>query len=323
MKYRQRLAVTKDKTRIAPLWYAFAQERSQSDPAITLKPNFDFERYIEYQLSKPHTYCFVLEFDEEIVGFICIYIYDEAPPPNLQVDIEILENPFKPRRVGAVLGLYVEEKHRKPETIKLLIDVAIAKGAELKISDIDLLISIEQTGIQALLTRAGFTKSAVQYTKHFEITETDLPNLHTHLLKEVEIPADAITLRDPKNNAVVKNSQGEIVYLYPVKNAAGINYKNSRGLPIYPTPIRDPQTQEWVFDSDGKLVVCPAIFDADGEVLEYQGIPQFCTPTYELIDGKLQLKQDDNGNYVFAEVEKDEAGKVVRSPDGKPIFKHS
>ncbi|MBD2516360.1 GNAT family N-acetyltransferase [Nostoc sp. FACHB-973] len=323
MKYTQRLAIPEDKTAIAPLWQAFAQERSQSDPAITLKANFDFERYIEYQLAKPHTYCFVLEFDEQIVGFISIYIYDEAPPPDIVVDIEILENPFKPRRVGAVLGLYVQEQHRKPETIKLLIDVAIAKGEELKISDIDVLISIEQTGIQALLTRAGFTKSAIQYTKHFEISDSNLPNLHTPILKEVEISAGAIPLRDPKKNVVVKNYHGELVYLYPVKNAAGIIYKNSRGLPIYPTPIRDPQTEEWVLDGEGKLIVCPAIFDVDGEVLEYQEIPQFCPPTYELIDGKLQLKQDENGNYVFAEVEKDEAGKVVRSPDGKPIFKQS
>ncbi|MFK0735557.1 MAG: GNAT family N-acetyltransferase [Gloeotrichia echinulata GP01] len=322
MNYQQRLATPKDKTAIAPLWYAFAQERSQADAAITLKPNFDFERYIEYQLTKRHTYCFVLEFGQQIVGFICIYIYDEALPSDLIMDIEILDNPFHPRRVGAVLGLYVQEAHRNPETIKLLIDVAIAKTEELKVSDIDVLISIEQTGIQALLTRYGFTKSAIQFTKHFAIPDTNLPSLHAHLHQEVEFPAGAIPLQEPKNHTVVKNSRGETVYLYPVKNPDGVIYKNSQGLPIYPTPIRDPQTQEWVFDSNGDLVVCPAIFDVDGEVVEYQGIPQFCLPSYELIDGKLQLKRDVHGNYVFAEIAKEASGKIVRSPDGKPVFKH-
>ena len=73
--------------------------------------------------------------------------------------------------------MYVQEFHRKPSTITLLTEAAIAKAEELKVTDIDLLISIDQTGIHALLERFGFTKAAIQYTKHYDITGTNLPNL--------------------------------------------------------------------------------------------------------------------------------------------------
>jgi hypothetical protein len=82
-----------------------------------------------------------------------------------------------------VLGMYVRDAHRKPSTITLLTQAAISKAEELKVSDIDLLISIDQTGIQALLERSGFVKAAIQYTKYFEISGTDLPSLHSSHLK--------------------------------------------------------------------------------------------------------------------------------------------
>lgn len=315
-QYSQRLATSTDKYAIAPLWRSFVEERVNADPSIILKPDFDFERYVEYQLEKNRSYCFVLEYQENIVGFLATYVYDETPPANLAIS----ENPFIPRRVGTVLGLYVQQEHRKPETIKCLIDAAINLAEDLKITDIDLLISTEQTGIHALLDRLGFTKAAIQYTKHFESSGDNLPNLSVDNSKR-EIDRYRIPLRDPKTNELVKNQAGEVVYLSPIRNEQGEIFIGSSGLPIYPTPLRDPQTQAWVFDEQGNLVVCPVILDDNQKVVEYQNIPQFYRPLYEKIEGKLQLKRDIEGQYLFAEVERDELGKVKRSPDGQPIFK--
>jgi hypothetical protein len=105
MSYSQRIATLEDISAIAPLWKAFAEARSLADQSMPIIPDFDYERYVAYQLGKPLSFCFVLEYEEELVGFISMYLYDEAPPPNLPSDLEVLENPFKPRRVGAVLGL--------------------------------------------------------------------------------------------------------------------------------------------------------------------------------------------------------------------------
>jgi hypothetical protein len=156
--YHQRLARPEDAIAIAPLWRDFAQRRSEADPSINLKPDFDYEGYVRYQLKKPLSFGFVLEYEQQIVGFLFTYVYDETPPPQISA-LEMWENPFIPRRVGAVLGMYVKEKHRKPDTINLLIKAAIAKAEELKVSDIDLLISIDQQGIQVLLERLGFVKA--------------------------------------------------------------------------------------------------------------------------------------------------------------------
>lgn len=175
--YHQRLAIPEDATNIAPLWRDFVEGRSQANPSIKLKSDFDYQGYVEYQLKRPLSFGFVLETEGQIVGFLFTYVYDEAPPPQVAA-LTMLENPFIPRRIGSVLGLYVEEVHRQPETIKLLMEAAIAKAEELKVTDIDLLISIEQGGIHALLERFGFIKSAIQYTKHYEITDQNLPNLH-------------------------------------------------------------------------------------------------------------------------------------------------
>jgi len=74
-----------------------------------------------------------------------------------------------------------------------------------------------------------------------------------------------------------------------------------RQLPIYPTPLRNPQTQELVFNELGELVTCPVVFDEFGKVTEKQGIPIFKKPIYEMIQGKLRLKRDNQGNYLFEE----------------------
>ncbi|WP_179051991.1 GNAT family N-acetyltransferase [Nostoc sp. TCL26-01] len=178
MSYIQRIATPADKSAIALLWKAFIEVRSLNDPTLTPTPGFDYERYVENLLSKPLSYCFVLESGGELVGFLFTYIYDEAPPPNLPEGLNILEKPFKPRRVGSVLGLYVQEQHRKLETIKLLVDAALVQAEALKVTDIDVSIGAEQEGIHALLARLGFTKATVQYVKHYEVIETHLPSLH-------------------------------------------------------------------------------------------------------------------------------------------------
>lgn len=45
--YNQRLATLDDTTAIAPLWQAFLQQRSQQDPSIILKPDFDYISYVK------------------------------------------------------------------------------------------------------------------------------------------------------------------------------------------------------------------------------------------------------------------------------------
>ena len=330
MAYSQRLATPEDRRKLALLWRDFASQRAQADPSLRLKPDFDYERYVKEQLKKALSYGFVLEYgkenstSQEIVGFLFAYVYDEAPPTTVTEEWDLLEGPFRPRRVGSVLGLYVVEEHRQLEAIQLLVEAAMGKAEELKITDIDLLISREQAGIQALLERGGFTKAAIQYTKHYEVLETDLPSLHPpHPQLETEAipPPGTIPLREPKTKELVNNPQGKPVYLSPISDDAGNFLKTSNGLPIYPTPLRDPQTQDWVFDEEGNLVVCPVLQDETGQVVEYMGIPQFCPPLYERVVGKLQLKRDRSGNYLFAEVERDGEGKIRRSPAGKPVFK--
>ncbi|MFM7577809.1 MAG: GNAT family N-acetyltransferase, partial [Microcystaceae cyanobacterium] len=274
---------------------------SQADSSMRFKAEFDYERYVAAQLSKPFSFGFLLEYAEEIVGFLFIYIYDETPPPHIS-ELELLENPFVPRRVGAVLWMYVQESHRKPSTITLLTEAAIAKAEELKVTDIDLLVSIDQTGIHALLERFGFTKAAIQYTKHYDINETNLPDLrpsYQNAGATISNPG-GIPLKDPQTQALVRNAQGEGVYLYPLTNESGEWLKSSRGMPIYPIPVRDPQSQKWVFDESGELVVCPVAYDEQGKIQELDGIPQFRLPTYDYVEGKLMLKQDDRGNYLFS-----------------------
>ncbi|WP_199249734.1 GNAT family N-acetyltransferase [[Phormidium] sp. ETS-05] len=326
--YTDRLATPADAAEIAPLWEAFARERMAADPSMQVKPNFDFLQYVRRQLDKPLSYAWVLEWHADsqsaIVGCLFVYVYDEAPPQELPQEMRLeqeLENPFKPRRVGAVLGMYVQPEHRHTDTIKLLAEAAINQAEALKVSDIDILVSAEQTGVQALLQRFGFTKAAVQYTKHFDLTDaTDLPSLHRPKpeFELSERPFDnAIPLYDPTTNEIVRNPQGEAIFLMPLPD------ETTGKLPIYPTPVRDPQTQEWIFDRLGELVVCPVLRDENGKVVEYQGIPQFHPPVYEIVDGQIRLQQDAEGNYLFCAVEKDKTGKILLTPNGSPVFKRT
>jgi len=335
MSYTSRPATVEDVKAIAPLWAEFARDRATVDPSMALRTDFDFDRYIARQLTKPLSYSWVLEHSEEgkpgaMVGCLFVYFYDEAPPPELPEELlaeHDIENPFASRRVGSVLGMYVRPEHRQPEAIKLLADAGVQKAEELKVTDIDILVGADQTGMHSLLQRLGFTQSAVQYTKHYNISpNTELKSLHPPH-PETDVPGlpepSAIPLRDPKTNELAINPQGEPVFLLPLRDENGELLKTSGNLPVYSTPVRDPQTQEFVFDCQGNLVTCPILRDDDGSLFEFDGIPQFRPPLYAMVEGKLQLQVDGSGNYLFCEVERDKQGQIVRSPEGKPVFKRS
>lgn len=214
----------------------------------------------------------------------------------------------------------------KPDfDFKQLIDAGIQHGQELKVTDLDIQVAAEQKGMQALLQRAGFTKTFTQYTKHFSIpTGTELPSLHPphSELEKLETPQPgAIPLRNPQTNEIIKNPQGKPIFLTPVQDSERGLLKTSADLTVYPTPVRHPQTQEFVFNTKGELVVCPVLRNENGQVIECKGVPQFHPPAYQFVEGELKLKQDQTGNYVFCEVERDQEGKIICTPEGKPVFK--
>jgi ribosomal protein S18 acetylase RimI-like enzyme len=332
--YNHRQATPEDAKAIAPLMAAFAAERESADPSMTIKPNYNFEEYVAHQLDKPNSFCLVLEYidtnataTKTIVGIFFAYTYDEAPPPNLPAYLQQEQeqnNPFIPRRVGSVLGLYVQPNHRQPQNIKQLIEAGIEHAETLKVTDIDVLVSAEQTGIHTLLERLGFVKAAVQYTRHYDIpADTKLPSLHPPHpeLSEVQLPEpSAIPLRDPTTNQLIRNAAGEPAFLMPLRDQNGQLILTNSKMPIYPTPLRDPLKNQWVFDAKGNLVVCPPVWDENNQILEHQGIPQFHPPAYKLANGEIQLQQDTEGNYIFCDVERDKTGKILRTPDGMPIF---
>ena len=176
MTYTHRLATIDDAPALAPLWHAFATERAAIDPSMVIQPHFDFEQYIQRQLTQPHTYGWALEHapshPNPIVGCLFIYGYDETPDPTEAAAIQTQldrESPFVPRRVLSALGLYVQPQHRHPRTIKQLIDAGIHQAESLQVSDIDLLIAADQTGIQALLDRAGFQTGTIEYARTYDI----------------------------------------------------------------------------------------------------------------------------------------------------------
>jgi hypothetical protein len=205
-----------------------------------------------------------------------------------------------------------------------MVEAAIALAKDQKITDIDLLIAADQTGIHALLRRLGFTQAAFQFSKHYTLPDDqNLPSLHppqtTAETYPLPIP-DAIPLRDPKTQTLSYSPTGDPVFLYPLKDHRGKLLKTATGQPIYPPPVQDPQTKSWLFDAQGDLVVCPVLQDETEQVVEFQQIPQFHPIAYQQTQGHLQPKQDDHGRYVFCPVERDRNGHILRSPEGRPLF---
>ncbi|MDY7005791.1 MAG: hypothetical protein SWX82_18150 [Cyanobacteriota bacterium] len=165
---------------------------------MQVKPDFDFTEYVTFQITKPHSYCYLLEYHQEnqttIVGCLFIYFYDENPPSYLDEQYRPqheLENPFIPRRVGSILGMYLDPEHRDPKAIQILAKAGVDKAEEMKVTDIDLLVCAEQTGMHALLKKWGFKQQAFQFTKNYTIDpKEELPDLHQPLpeLKPLESP---------------------------------------------------------------------------------------------------------------------------------------
>ncbi|MEC4893474.1 MAG: hypothetical protein SAL07_22885 [Oscillatoria sp. PMC 1051.18] len=57
MNYTCRLATPTDSPKLVPFWQNFAQERAAVDPSMIVKPNFNFEKYIQKKLDKPLYFC--------------------------------------------------------------------------------------------------------------------------------------------------------------------------------------------------------------------------------------------------------------------------
>lgn len=301
--------------------------------------DFPYETYIEQQLAKDLVFCWLLENVSELsnnegnfgdrtfeIGFLLGRYHDESPPPNLSqnlLDRHRINHPYQYRRVASVLALYVEPKHRNPEAIGLLVDAALQHAESMKVTDIDLMVGAQLSGLQSLLERLGFTRTAVQYTRHYNLPDgIELPNLHPSIpeLEDFEPPAPrAIPLRDPKTGELIKSPQGNPVFLQPLENLPGGKASQT---PVYATPVRDPQTQSFVFDPQDQLVVCPILRNKEGEVFTHKGLPQFQPPAYECISGKLQLKQDGNGNYLFCDAERNDLGEILCNQQGEPLFEN-
>jgi hypothetical protein len=297
MQYSVRLATLADVDLVATLWRDFAEERAVIDPTLSIAADFDFVEYVKSYLEKDSTHCFVLESHEilvfpdlpniiEIVGFICTYTYTEFNPFEFQP-----ATPFKPRNLGAVLAFYIKPADRQVESMNLLIKSALDLAIELQVSDLDLLIP-EGSEVQHLLNRLGFKQVATQYTKHLQepIDKLGLGN---------SIFDERLPLRNLDTNELVKDANGNTIYLTPLKDENGKNLKDSQDLLIYAVPVRDPQTSEWAFNRDGTLAICSPLLDAEGKMVEIDGITQFYSPAYQVIDGSIQIKRDLHGNYLF------------------------
>ncbi|MEM9541077.1 MAG: hypothetical protein AAGA60_16440 [Cyanobacteria bacterium P01_E01_bin.42] len=331
--YTLRLATPEDIKPLASLTAAFHRERVAIDPTRTLKPDFDFEEYTRDRLSQPLHYYWVLENcnspeQKTIVGFLFVSGRDEAPPEDAAIALAQTHNrliPYQPRRVGTALALYLLPKHRNPQTIKLLIEAGIQQAREWKISDLDIQVGADKTGLQKLLKRLGFQQTSVQYTLHFDLPQdAELPSLHPSSLQRetLDFPQpDRLPLRDLNTQQIVCDPQGETIFLTPLKNEEGELLKTSKGLPIYPTPVCHPQTRNYLFDEGGKLVVSPVLRDDNGEIIEQNGIPIFHPPAYQFVKGQLQLYKSSTGEYIFCDVERDKTGNILRDRSGQPIFK--
>jgi GNAT superfamily N-acetyltransferase len=297
MQYSVRLATLADVDIIADLWREFAEDRAMSDSTLSVAPDFNFNEYVKSYLSKESTSCLILESSEillfpnlpsvtEQAGFICTYIYTEFNP----FDIQPL-TPFNPRNLGAVLAFYIKPEHRQIGSMNLLINAALDRAIELQVSDLDLLIP-EESEVHNLLNRLGFKKIAAQYTKH-------LQEPIDKLVPSNSIFDERLPLRNLDTNELIKDAEGNTIYLTPLKDENGKNLKDSQDLLIYAVPVRDPQTSEWAFNRDGTLAICPPLLDEEGKVVEIDGITQFYSPAYQVVDGNIQIKLDLDGNYLF------------------------
>jgi N-acetylglutamate synthase-like GNAT family acetyltransferase len=296
VKYQTRLATLKDLDVISSLWQEFTEERLRLDPTLSIASDFDFTEYVKQHLSKDSTYCWLLESSEVLsspnlsnqtkdVGFLCTYIYTESQPLAVPP-----VTPFQPRKVGVVLALYIKPEYRQLEGMNLLVDTALNGALELQVSDLELLIP-EDIGIQSLLVRLGFTKVAVQYTKHLQSPIECFENN-----KNID---EQVPLRDLETNEIIRDKLGNTIYLSALKDEKGNVLKDSSGLLIYPLPLRNPQTSEWLFNLDGGIALCLPLLDENGKVIESDGLVKFQSPAYEIRDGTIKIKCNQDGCLLF------------------------
>lgn len=315
MNYAHRIASSHDSDAITPFVAELCKEWATIDPTRKLKPDFDWQRYTTYLLNQPHTYCIVLEHTTdtttEIVGCIVTNFFDESPIPNAppdQLEHHAIAHPFQPRRIGTVSGFYIKPEHRKAKNVIRLIEAAIDQADYLKVDTIDVQVFENRSGIQAFLKRRGFQPANTQLVLSRTIPAgVELPNLHSEVA-DLEVPeyqpeAVPIPLRDPQTGERVTNPENQPVSIAPLTDPDGRPILSSKRIPIYPPPIRDPQTDGWVFDNNGELVVCPAARDDSGEIIERDGVPQFRSPKYAIGNGEAKLIRNPDGSCVFRELE--------------------
>lgn len=153
-----------DSPQVAALWWHFVRARCEVDRSLRLKDDCDFPRFVERELRAPGTFCWLAEHRASeadlpvSVGCVIWYLENESADPL---------SPFEPRRCGKVLGLYVDPAHRSSGSISLLMDACIRHAESLGVTDIDVLISAEQTGLHTMIGDKGLSRAAIQFTRHY------------------------------------------------------------------------------------------------------------------------------------------------------------
>ncbi len=182
-----RMADLTDAGPLVPLWKDFCRERAAVDPSMILKQGFDYEAFSRYVLGQPLSYCLLLEASSPggpapvLAGFLSFFYFDESPPGQ-SPDAALrgtYDNPFEPRRCCNIFGIYAKPEFRKQGGVSLMLNTWIAHTEQMQASDIDVLISSDQVGLQKYFRHVGFAEAAVQFTRHRNLPRgVPLPSLH-------------------------------------------------------------------------------------------------------------------------------------------------
>lgn len=183
MSFSLRMAQKSDAAALVPLWKDFCRQRARADPSMIFKERFNWQAFSTHMLSEPLSYCLLLLRGEEgdaeapIAGFLSFFYFDESPPGQ---DGGTFDNPFEPRRCCNIFGIYVRPEYRKQGGAGLLLDAWLEHVEQMQASDVDVLISSDQKGLQEYFRhRPGFTEAAVQFTYHRSLPrDVELPSLH-------------------------------------------------------------------------------------------------------------------------------------------------
>ncbi|MEQ8463803.1 MAG: hypothetical protein RIC07_09580 [Coleofasciculus sp. E1-EBD-02] len=336
MEYSCREATQNDVDQLALLWKSYSEEscRKQSHLKLKVKPDFNFKYFVYNKLCLKFTYLLVIECDKNIAGSMILSVFDESVPDyipkNISLEYEHL-HPFLSERLLNVHAIYLYPEHRELKAITTLVEGAESLAERLMISEINLSIDWGETGLQALVERRGFTKGQVVYKKKcFPIDSyrgKALPSLYrpAFRLRDVvqSLEPMPIALRSLRTGKLAKDSNGKPVFISPLEDKKRGILRTSIGLYVYPRPVLDPQTQDFVFDTKGELVCSPLLRHRNGEIVEHDGSPLFAPPVLEFKKSKkgLFLKKDAEGNCLFHEPELDSEGYVVLDDWGTPIYK--